>query len=222
MKKTLAYTLALLATLLFIGAAGYILAVWLPQRALKEHTENALKTAERVSDFIRTTFNITPECHDRTIVCRIDRTESIFELSTVSRQFTHVYQYSTKWLGSRKMIELAGVYEAKAGIDLNYPLKMRVSGDGRKLSVEMPRASLHSLTTLEEKAVEEESGYWNRITSADKEIALRSLREDARRSLMETDILRQAELRCYQQLRGQLEKAGILNSVTIEKVERLD
>lgn len=222
MKKAARYGTYLSLTLLFLWGALYIAFVWVPARAVRAQAEEANKLTEEIGSTLSKVFNLVPESRDRTISFRITETNSIYELSTVSRKFTHSYEYATKWLGSKKRINLVGDYEAKAGIDLSTPLKIRVSPNGRVVSIQLPKAKLTSLTTLDEGAVSETSGVWNRISSRDKELALKALRKDAERMLEESDLLQQAEDRCFEQIKVRLE-AGIVDpGVTVQTVDNLD
>lgn len=206
----------------FIVGITYVTFVWTPKQVVRVQAAEASRVLGKVTDALSRFFNTTPESHDRTISFHITETNSIYELSTVSRKFTHTYVYSTKWMGSTKSIHLVGEYEAKAGIDLSTPLKVNVSPNGRVVSIQLPDAKITAMTTLEEGAITEKSGWWNRISSEDKEIALKALRKDAERELNESDLLRQAEERCFEQIKARLE-AGIVDpGVEIRTVSQLE
>lgn len=206
----------------FILGVLYVTFVWVPKLAVQAQREEAGRVFNDVRAALSKVFNIEPESRDRTVSFHITETASIYELSTVSRKFTHTYMYSTKWMGSTKSIHLVGEYEAKAGIDLTTPLKVSVSPNGRVISIQLPKAKLTSLTTLEEGAVTEKNGYWNRVSSEDKEIALKALRKDAERVLAEGDLLKQAEERCFEQIKARLEAGVVDPGVVIRTVEWLD
>lgn len=217
MKKTGRYALYLLLTFLFLGGLAYVCFVVIPAHMVDSQIDKAERVAHSIRKVMTDIYNVTAsESRDRTISFRITETNSIYELSTVSRKFTHSYEYSTKWLGSTKTIKLVGDYEIKAGIDLSQPLEITVSPEGKVVSLYLPEAMVTSFTPLEEQAIQEESGFWNRISSEDKEIALRSLREDARRVALEGDILQQAEQRCFEQIKARIE-ASVMDPGVIVK-----
>ena len=219
MKKNLQYAGILVTSLLFLWGGIYLVTVIAPRQAIESASSSCLKTVRELASCVKDVFGVTPVCNDRTLAFKVQETRSIMELSTVSRQFTHYYRYSTTWMKSAKNIDLVGIYEAKAGIDLNREIKILVSPDGKLAELIMPPAELHSMTKIEEGAIAEDSGLWNRITSQDKEIALRKLSEDARKTLLETDFLQQAETRFYEQIRQRLEEGGLNRNIILSEKE---
>lgn len=209
MKKILPYVAILGVTLLFIWGVFYLVTVVVPRQAVEKNSAMCMETLGKVAACVRDIFGVTPVCHDRTLTFKVQDTRAILELSTVSRTFTHYYRYSTTWMNSTKTIDLVGIYEAKAGLDLNKEIRIVVSPDGKVLDMVLPPAELHSLTKIEEGAIQEDSGIWNRITSQDKEIALQKLYADARKTILETDLLKQAETNFFNQIRDKLESGGL-------------
>lgn len=221
MKRVFSYIAILGATLLFIWGVFYLVTVIVPRQAVEKNSEMCIETLGKVASCVRDIFGVTPVCHDRTLTFKVQDTRAILELSTVSRTFTHYYRYSTTWMNSTKVIDLVGIYEAKAGMDLNKEIRIIVSPDGKVLDMVIPPAELHSLTKVEEGAIQEDSGIWNRITSQDKEIALQKLYADSRKTILETDLLKQAETNFFNQIRGKLENGGLGKGFQIkEEVER--
>lgn len=200
MKKTLYFLLFLiLFVLLLLGGRLYYLSMQIPSGA---------ETVRLAAIALKELFGVTPVCHDRTLSFRIQETKSLLELTTVSRLFTHHYRYSTTWMGSTKYIDLVGTYEAKAGIDLN-EVTVEVSLDGKTIDIYSPPAQLHSFTRVEEGAIMEDSGLWNRVTSQDKEIALRKLQDAAMKTLLEGNFLEEAESRFADQIKSRLAQEGV-------------
>jgi hypothetical protein len=145
-------------TLLIAGAWSFY-AVF-----IKAPTELARATAQGIQEL----FNFTPRVKiDQTIV--IEQNAPIMEVATVSRQLMVDYTWLHTWLGSTKTIHLIGTFTAKAGFDLKEPFTIEIEKSPLRVRASLPPPKILSITMDSYRIAADESGWWNRISSDDRE-----------------------------------------------------
>lgn len=82
---------------------------------------------------------------------------------------------------------------AKAGYDLRKPFTIDVSADMQTLRAQMPPAQINSVEQLRVEIVQEESGWWNTISTEDRQHALNKVLQDAKMSVRQSTILADAD-----------------------------
>ena len=170
---------------------------------VKAPTELAAATAKGIQEV----FNFTPRVKiDKTVV--IEQNTPIMEVATVARQLTVDYSWSHTWLGSTKTIRLVGVFTAKAGFDLKEPFTIVIERSPLRVKASMSPPKLLSLSMDSYKIVVDESGWWNRVSNTDREMAVRELQSTARAEVESSGILEEAKLSIEQRIREIVEKNG--------------
>jgi hypothetical protein len=188
----------IVALVLIIIAAWSLYSVF-----IKAPAELATATARGIQEV----FNFTPRVKiDQTVV--VEQNTPILELATVSRDVMIDYSWSHTWLGSTKSIRLVGTFTAKAGFDLKEPFTIEISRTPLSVKASMPAPKLLSLTMNSYRIARDESGWWNRITIADREQAVRSLQENARREVEASGILDEARSTVEQRIKDIVERNG--------------
>jgi len=142
----------------------------------------------------------------------IEASGSIAELSTIEKTFEHTYTWKSKWLGSTKQIELKGDFIAKAGYDISgkdlaRPFSIDISEDGQTIRTTTPPPRINSLEQKKVKITKDENGWWNKISTEEREQAMNALLADARKSLEKTDILEEADKSLMTQLETAIRKS---------------
>ena len=188
----------------FVALVLIIIAAWsLYSVFIKAPTELATATARGIQEV----FNFTPRVKiDQTVV--VEQNTPILELATVSRDVMIDYSWSHTWLGSTKSIRLVGTFTAKAGFNLKEPFTIEISRAPLSVKASMPAPRLLSLTMNSYKIARDESGWWNRITIADREQAVRNLQDNARREVEASGILDEARSTVEQRIREIIERNG--------------
>lgn len=123
----------------------------------------------------------------------IEASVDIAELSTVEKNFEQTHTVETTWLGSTKRLNIKGRFTAKAGFDLRQAVTVDVAEDGKVIRVSLPPARIHSVEQTNVEILEDENGYWNKITKEQRQEALNALMLDARKSVEESSILIDAQ-----------------------------
>lgn len=164
-----------------------------------DEANRAYDLCHRIAGDIDSVVNLRPKitCSGTTVV---EASSSIAELSTVEKPFEHTYYYEVTWLGSTKRITLRAQFIAKAGYDLKQPIMIDVSGDEQSIRVIMPRPQINSVEQTSVDILQDEDGWWNKISADDREQALNSLLAEAKKSLDETTLLADAEFSLQTQL----------------------
>jgi hypothetical protein len=198
---------------LALTAAAYVLLVVVPAKTVEtgeaagrgaigvaaEGARTAMDLASELADRLKDELGLRPRVRVDSRVVAEQSTE-ILELATVERGYRVDYVFAHTWLGSTKQIRLQGRYLAQAGFDLEddgFVLDLETVDDEAarvpfRLELTLPEPELLSLELLN-VAIEEEEGIWNRIADADRERALAGLRRTARREVLATGILDEAE-----------------------------
>ena len=197
------YSLAIVATgvaLVLAAFASYIIVVKIPT-----------DLASGIAKGVKEAFNFTPLVKvENTVV--IEQTMPILELAIVSRDLSVEYTWSHQWLGSTKVISLRGTFTAKAGFDLREPFAIEITKFPIVVRANMPEPKILSLQMNSYKIVQDESGWWNRVTDADREAAVAALQSRAREEAVNSGIL--AETRAAVESRiGEIVKR---NDATLE------
>lgn len=205
-SKSIQWAIALAIVIAAITAAGYMAFVKGPSDLVSNVKEGTVDAANKAYDFARrvakdidSVVHFRPQvtCSGTTVV---EASSSIAELSTVEKPFEHTYYYGVTWLGSTKRIKLRGEFIAKAGYDLKLPITIDVSGDEQSIRVIMPRPQINSVEQTSVDILQDEDGWWNKISADDREQALNALLAEAKKSLDKTTLLADAEFSLQTQL----------------------
>lgn len=191
-SRSIRRAIAISIVIAVLTGALYLLLYQGPARLIthsKNTTEELGRTVYRALDELA---NLRPRVtvSGRTI---IEGTADIAELSTVEKNFEQTHTVETTWLGSTKRLNVKGRFTAKAGFDLKQAITIDVAEDGKIIRVSLPPARIHSVEQTNVEILEDENGYWNKITKEQRQEALNALLSDARKSIEQTAILREAE-----------------------------
>lgn len=193
---------------LALTVAAYVLLVVVPAKTVEtgaaagrgvvdvaaHGARTALELGSELAERLKDELGLRPQLRVDSAVIAEQSTE-ILELATVERTYRVDYVFAHTWLGSTKEIRLEGRYLAKAGFDLQqgFELDLETREDaGPTIEVRLGKPRLLSLELLN-VGVEEEEGVWNRISDEDRERALAGLRRAARRDILRTGILTEAQ-----------------------------
>ena len=189
---------AVIAGALLIAGAWSFYAVF-----IKAPTDLAHATAQGIQEF----FNFTPRVKiDQTIV--IEQSAPIMEVATVSRQLMVDYTWSHTWLGSTKTIHLIGTFTAKAGFDLREPFTIEIEKSPLSVKASLPAPKILSITMDSFKIAEDESGWWNRISAADREAGVANLQSTARTQAESSGMLEEARTSAEQRIKDIVQRNG--------------
>ncbi len=182
-----------------MACSVYFLTIRGPLALVHGAKEETFDSAQRMATGFKSLFNFTPQITVNGVT-EIEQATSVMELATVSQGVTEHYQWSQSWLGSTKDIELSGLFHAKAGFDLHKPCLISVQ-NGR-ISAMLPEPKLLSIEMDKDsfKVVRDEDGWWNKITSEDREKAFAAMQEEARAKAEQSGILDEAKTRFKDQL----------------------
>jgi len=163
----------------------------------------AAATANGIEEFL----HVRPKVQiEQTVV--IEQTTPIMEFATESRQLLVDYSWSHVWLGSTKTIRLRGIFTAKAGFDLREPFTITIQRSPLRVEAALPRPKILSLEMTSYKIALDESGWWNRISDADREAAVGELQAIARSQAESSGILEETRTSVESRIREIVEKNG--------------
>ena len=189
-----------LGVLIILGAATfYYYLIYLPYQAAKE-------TGVVIARQMDEKLNVTPRINVENFIV-MEAETPILELAVISQQVEHTYHYKDNWLGSTKELMTRGVYLAKAGFDLkkhSFIIDIDQSGQPDsglyRIGVTLPPPEILSFSTQAYKILRDEEGWWNKLTTEEREQAVNQVREDARRKTIREGILDKAKDSMEEQL----------------------
>ncbi|HLT82290.1 MAG TPA: DUF4230 domain-containing protein [Cyclobacteriaceae bacterium] len=166
--------LLVIALLVAVCLAAYVLLVVIPRRVAEQSYEGARKIGRDFRELFQATPQIT--VNNRVIV---QREADILEVAAMAQQFHHRYQWTNTRFGSTKKIEVSGAFESKAGFDINEAFAIDIQ-DGRAV-ITMPEPRILSVSLLGDLEFRDEGGLWNWVDNDDRNRAINAFMEDARR-----------------------------------------
>ena len=194
-------------TVTIIGILGVLLlfgGTWVAYRLL---IQAPAELAHAAAEGIRTLFQVTPRVTvNETVI--IEQTSPILEIATISRPILVDYEWSHSWLGSTKTIHLRGTFTAKAGYDLKQPFEIAISSPPLKVKARLPDPQLLSLQTDSLVVLQDENGWWNRLTEEDRTGALSALHTLARQKALATGMLDEVRTSAEARIRELIERNG--------------
>lgn len=190
----------IVAILVFLGGtvAAYRLLIVAPA-----------KLAQATADGVKALFQITPRVTVNEVVV-IEQNAPILEVATVSRPLLVDHAWSHTWLGSTKSLHVRGVFTAKAGFNFHKPFEINITGNPLKVSARLPAPELLSLQMDSFEVLEDENGWWNRLTEADRTAAVVDLQTVARQKAEASGILQEVERSAEERMRELVERNGAL------------
>ena len=150
----------------------------MPGEAGRAAAEPAVELAKRIADGISRRLQFRPEVRiDQVTV--LERETPVLELATVRREFAHDYEWEHQWLGSTKRLHLRGTFAAKAGYDLNEKFYFEINSNDLQVELGLPEPRVLGVEMIAYRA-EEEEGYWNKLSTEEREQAVNALLASAR------------------------------------------
>ena len=181
-----------------LTAAGYVAFVKGPSDLIHNAKSEAFDSmnkswdlAKRIGSDIDKVINLRPKVTVGGMTV-VEASQGIAELSLVQKPFEHTYIWEHTWLGSTKELKLKGYFIAKAGYDLSKPFSIDVSKDGQSIRATMPPAKLNSVEQTKIEILQDENGYWNKITPEERQTAMNALLADVKKALKQTSLLSDA------------------------------
>jgi hypothetical protein len=142
----------------------------------------------------------------------------VLKLVPLEKAVTERRRLDNTWLQSTKTLEVECDFVIQAGFDLAQPFVIDVQDDGAALRVTLPPARILDVAVRDVRFLRDEDGFWNKLTPADREAALRELRRGVERSAKETDLAQAARDLAQKRLVELLSAGG--RTVSFEPVEK--
>jgi hypothetical protein len=143
----------------------------------------ARQVAGDVSRKMSEIINLQPRVTVNDVVV-IHESKPIVEVALITRdiQVEHTVEHS--WMRSTKTLKMRAIYRAKAGFKLTgSPVELKVKRDwlAWKMSLEtmLPEPTVLSVDQIRLEIIEDTDGYWNKITSEDRQLAINEMRVKA-------------------------------------------
>jgi Protein of unknown function (DUF4230) len=212
--------LSILGWVILAAALTVLLTLLLFWRMGAEVTQEARRMAESLaSDFDRA-LQFTPQISVDSVVV-IAANTPVLELVTLQRELLVRHRWSHTWLHSTKNLEVEATFTAKAGFDLKEPFRINIDPRTGYISAELPPPKLLSMGMNDVRVLQDEDGFWNKLTAEDREMAFRALEEKARKKIAKSKLLPEARLQAEKQIRELIDKTRDATSLPKAPAEPL-
>ena len=128
----------------------------------------------------------------------IDQPVSTAELVVLTRETKVKREFLHTWAGSSKRIKLSGIYNVKAGFNLQQDVTVDVRPD--EIIVRLPHAEILGVEQKRLDVLTLENGLWNKISGADLQNELAKVPQVARQQALEANLPGEAERELQRQL----------------------
>ncbi len=165
--------------------------------------------ARRLSQSVGAALHATPTVyvHKRVVV---QEKRAIAELALVSRQTAVDHRMQSEKFFSKAGLQMHGSFAVKAGFDLrSQDFALHFDPEKQIARLELPRPRILSLEMTEFTVVEDRSGWWNRVSELDREMALRQMKADAKLEAIEAGILEECKRELEKSLAGVFRETGV-------------
>ncbi|MFV0414925.1 MAG: DUF4230 domain-containing protein [Chthoniobacterales bacterium] len=113
---------------------------------------------------------------------RLTGVHEILEFSNAEGLIHARQSYTHQFLASTKQLEIEGSFKAKAGFRLNNNFRILADTENKTLTIELPAPELLSLSPEKIEFLKDKDGWWNQITSEERNENLQLLLQEASRS----------------------------------------
>ncbi len=168
--------------------------------------------ARQLSQAIGSALHATPTVYVQKRVV-VEEKRAIAELALVSRQTAVDHRMQSEKFFSKAGLQMQGTFSVKAGFDLrSQAFALHFDPDKQRATLEFPMPRILSLEMTDFTVVEDRSGWWNRVSEHDREMALRQMKADAKLEANRAGIL----VDCRRELETAL--AGVARETGVEFV----
>ncbi|MEO6096708.1 MAG: DUF4230 domain-containing protein [Fibrobacteria bacterium] len=162
-----------------------------------------------LSAALEETFHARPSVTIRKYVV-VEEKKPIAELALVSRQTDVERRIETVRLKSKAELSLRAVFNVKAGFDLRAArFSLDLDPDLKHAALELPRPKVLSMEMVSYEVLADRSGWWNRISEAERELAMRDMLADAKLEAIRAGILKDCRQRMDEELAGISKRTGV-------------
>jgi hypothetical protein len=201
--------------LVIIMVTGYVLM----RHAVSDSADATKALASKTAQALSETLNITPHVTINGLTV-IQQSSPILELAVLQEPVFKEYAWSHTYLGSTKTLVLRGEFLVKTGFNLQEAWQVNVATrngsnvrdntvtntDSTLVIVQFPQAKILSLEMKTYRVERDESGFWNHITTSDRENAVNAMQREVRATVESSGILTQTRAEAERRIREALQK----------------
>ncbi len=165
------------------------------------------RMAAETADRVLAAFQVRPKVVSsrRTLV---EQQSDVLQMVTTEKTVTEKRRIDDSWLHSTKTLEVEADFVVRVGFDLAKPFVIDIDRTATTLRVTLPPAEILSVDLRDVRFTREEDGFWNKLNPADREQALRALRDDVERRMKKSDLTSQARASAEKRLADLLASGG--------------
>lgn len=167
----------------------------------------ATRVAEGLARVLRDSFNLQPRV---TIAgqTKIEGPQTARELVLLKQTLERSHEWSNQRFWSTKRLAMSARFTVSVGYDLTQPIAIDVARDGSSAKVSLPAARILAVQLDSLSPAEEESGWWNRVTPADRASVQQEMQRLVEADARESGLLAQADAEFRRVLAAEMGQLG--------------
>jgi hypothetical protein len=140
----------------------------------------------------------------------VEEKKPIAELALVSRLTDVDHRIESVRLRSKAELALRAVFNVKAGFDLRTPpFALDLDPGLKQAHLDLPAPKVLSVEMIRYEVLADRSGWWNRISESEKELAMRDMLADAKLEAIRAGILADCGQRMREYLADVSKRTGV-------------
>lgn len=196
----------LVAGVLFAFAAVGALWVW------NKVKPNGALVGKGLSEILEEKLRARPTVYLKNYVV-VEEKRPIAELALISRRTDVEHRMESVLFRSKAQLGLRATYNVKAGFDLRKARYAVTLDPGlAKARLDIPAPRILSMEMTEYHVLADKSGWWNRISERDRELAMRNMQAQAKLEALRAGILKD----CREALEKELADVSVRTGVELE------
>jgi hypothetical protein len=138
----------------------------------------------------------------------VESVQKVAKLVSSETTLRDVIIYENTWYGSTKRSLVVVTGKVLAGINLDDGVSVQVDDKDRKINIALPQPSVLGIEITEMKTYDEQRGFWNPFTAADRDAVFQQAREQLEKTSRDLKITETARQSARELLQGMFSASG--------------
>jgi len=144
----------------------------------------------------------------------VESVQKVAKLVSSETTLRDVIIYENTWYGSTKRSLVVVTGKVLAGINLDDGVSVQVDDKDKKINIALPQPSVLGIEITEMKTYDEQRGFWNPFTAADRDAVFQQAREQLEKTSSDLKITETAKQSARELLQGMFSASGYSVEVT--------
>ena len=138
----------------------------------------------------------------------VESVQKVAKLVSSETTLRDVIIYENTWYGSTKRSLVVVTGKVLAGINLEDGVSVQVDDKAKKINISLPQPGILGIEITEMKTYDEQRGFWNPFTAADRDAVFQQAREQLEKTSRDMKISETARQSARELLEGMFTSSG--------------